>query len=126
MMDAHVVLGASARLVIPISAVFALVLLVNGAPGDGVGMRAGLMFSLAMVVHALVFGVAAAISAFPTWAARGTLASGAAIVSFAAASPNYRFSGQFLEAGLFATVVAATALVMAVMIGRAPALRDGG
>ncbi len=124
-MGTHVVLGASARWFIPISAVFALVLLANGAPGDGVGMRAGLAFSLAMAVHALVFGVAAANSALPAVAARWLLALGVGAVSFAAASPDSRLRGQIMEAGLFVAVIAATALVLTILIGRAPTLRDG-
>lgn len=123
-MEAHVVLGASARWLIPIGAVFALVLLANGSPGDGAGMRAGLAFSMAIAVHALVFGVEAAKSVLPLWAARGTLGIGVAVVSFAAASPQHGVKSQVMEVGLFAVVVASTALVIAILIGRAPMLRE--
>lgn len=123
-MEAHVVLAASARWFIPISTLVALVLLAGGAPGDGVGMRAGLTFTLAIAGHALVFGVAAAKAALPAWAARWALALGMALVSFAAASPNFQFSGQVMEAGLFAIVAAAAALILTVLIGRAPTLRE--
>lgn len=123
-METHAVLGASARWFIPLGTLVALVLLAGGAPGDGVGVRAGLTFALVMAAHALVFGVAAAKSALPAWAARTALALGVTAVSFAAANPDYAYSGQIMEAGLFAAVAAAAALVLTILIGRAPTLRD--
>ncbi|MEQ1618807.1 MAG: MnhB domain-containing protein [Terricaulis sp.] len=123
-MEAHVVLGASARWFIPFNTVFALVMLVNGSPGDGVGMRAGLTLALAMAAHGLVFGVEAAKSALPAWAARWALAVGVIAVSFAAMLPGHPIGGQVMEAGLFAMVAASAALVLTILIGRAPTLRD--
>lgn len=123
-MEAHVVVAASARWLVPLIALVAFSMLAAGAPGDGVGLRAGLMFALAIALHALVFGVAAAKAAFPAWAWRGVMALGAVAVFTAAAAPGERLSGQIMEAGLFATVVAAASLILTVLIGRAPTLRD--
>ncbi len=123
-MESHVVLAASARWFIPICTLVALTLLTSGSPGDGAGVRAGLTFALAIAAHALVFGVAAARVAFPAWAARSALGLGMGLVALSAASPNLQFGRQAMEVGLFATVAAAASLVLMILSGRAPTLRE--
>lgn len=120
---AHVVLGAAARTYGPLIALFALTLLVARAPGAGVGFIAGLAFGLAFVMHALVFGAAASRAAMPALALRALLAGGL-IASLVGAGTTPPFAPQLIEGGLFATTAAAAALIVLVLFGRAPTLRD--
>lgn len=121
---AHISLGAAARFYTPLIALFALSLLATRAPGAGVGFVAGLTTALALVVHVLVFGAGAARRAFPPTLARVVLVLGLVAAAIGAGLPGLRFAPQALEAGLFATTIAAAALVLAVLVGRVPALRD--
>lgn len=121
---AHISLGAAARFYTPLIALFAFSLLATRAPGAGVGFVAGLTAALALVVHVLVFGAGAARQAFPPTLARVVLVLGLVAAAVGAGLPGLRFAPQALEAGLFATTIAAAALVLAVLVGRVPALRD--
>ena len=120
----QIVLANAARLYAPIIALFALTLAVARAPGDGVGFIAGLMFALVAVVHALVFGAAAARVAFPPLAARLLLALGIAAASAGAGLPGWSYAPTAIEMGVFAVTVGAAVLVVIALFGRAPALRD--
>lgn len=123
--DAHVVLAASARLMIPVAALFALTVLAVGEPGAGVGMRAGLAFALALALHALVFGVSASRRGFAPAAARTMLALGALLVFAAAGAPGWSEATRLMELGLFGVVVSSVSLILTALMGRAPTLRDG-
>lgn len=120
----HIVLASAARLCAPLIALFALTLLVARAPGTGVGFTAGLAVALVLVLHALVFGAAAARAAFPAWVGRVVLVAGLVASIVAAGAPRWAFAPQVMEAGLFAATTAAGALIIAVLFGRAPTLRD--
>jgi multisubunit Na+/H+ antiporter MnhB subunit len=120
----HVVLRAAAKLHTPLIVLFAFSLLAVRAPGDGVGFIAGLGFALALVLHVIVFGAAGARAAFPTPLARVFLALGVIAALFGAGAPNFQYARQIVEAGLFLATVSALALVIAVLAGRAPTLRD--
>jgi multisubunit Na+/H+ antiporter MnhB subunit len=113
-----------ARFYTPLIVLFALSLLAVRAPAGGVGFVAGLAGALALVVHALVFGADAARKAVPPALARALLAVGLIAAAAGAGAPRWPFAPQVLEAGLFAVTVAAVSLVLAVLIGRAPTLRD--
>lgn len=118
------VAAASARLYTPILILFAAMLLAKGAPGGGVGFSAGLTFALALALHALVFGGQASRMAFPPFIARGLLALGALAAFVGAGLSNLALASQLIEAGLFVTTASAAALILTVLIGRAPILRD--
>lgn len=121
---AHVVIAAAARLYAPIILLFALTLFSARAPGEGVGFLAGLAFALAFALHALVFGADAARAALPPRLLRVILALGAGVALAAAGAPALSFAPQAIEAGTFAAVAAACALIVIVLFGRAPTLRD--
>lgn len=121
---AQIVLVEAARLHGPLLALFAFSLLALRAPGDGVGFVAGLAFALTLALHALVFGAAAARAAFPPTAMRLLLAAGVVIAMAGAALPGFRFAPLLVEGGLFAVTSAAANLIVAVVFGRAPTLRD--
>ncbi len=121
----HVIVAAASRFFAPLMALFALALLADAPPGGGVGFVAGLTFGLVLILHALTFGAAAARSAYPTPLARLTLALGVVAACVGAGAPGFAYAGQVIEAGAFAGTVGASALLLQVLFGRAPTLRDG-
>ncbi len=121
----HVVVAAAARLYAPLLGLFALTLFVTRAPGSGVGFLAGLVFGLALALHALAFGAGASRAAFPPSVAHTGLSAGVLTVLLGAASPGLGFAAQLAEAGLFLATGSAAALILAVLVGRAPTLPDG-
>jgi len=120
----HTVLASAARFCTPLIALFALTLFTARAPGTGIGFSAGLAFGLLLMLHALVFGAAAARAAFPPWIARAFVAGGVMASTVAAGAPGLAFAPQLMEGGLFAATAAAGALIIAVLFARAPTLRD--
>lgn len=121
---AHVVLRAAAKLHTPLIVLLALSLFVVRAPGGGVGLVAGLAFALALILHALVFGAAAARRAAPPMLARALVGLGLIAAVLGVAAPRLLYAPQIVEAGLFAVTAGALSLVIAVLVGRAPTLRD--
>lgn len=121
---ANTVLAAAARFYTPLMALFALTLLVLRPAGSGVGLIAGLAFLLVLILHALVFGAAAARTAAPPFLMRALSALGfiAAVVGWA--SPRLVFAREVIEAGLFVVTAAGGALAIGVLFGRAPTMRD--
>lgn len=124
MNGANVIVAAAQRFFTPLIALFAAVALLGGLPGDGVGFVAGLAFGLLLLLHALTFGAEAARRAFPAPLARLTLALGVAAVCVGAGLPRFTLAPQVIEAGAFGATVASAALVIHVLFGRAPTLRD--
>jgi Domain related to MnhB subunit of Na+/H+ antiporter len=120
----HIVLAAATRFYAPLIVLAALLLLVLRLPGEGVGFVAGMILGVALAVHLLVFGAAAARAALPPYLARVMLACGLALVVVSAALPRLAFAPQLGEAGVFITTASGIALILAVLVGRAPTLRD--
>ncbi len=124
MTGSNVIVAAAARFFTPLMALFASALLVGGPSGDGVGFVAGVAFALVLMLHALTFGAAAARVALPSPFARLILAAGVTATCVGAGLPGFVFAPQVIEAGAFAATVASAALVIHVLFGRAPTLRD--
>lgn len=118
------VIKEAARLFLPLAFLFALSLLATRAPGQGAGLIAGLGFALALMLHALIFGAGAARRAFPGVAARGALAGGVVLAALGAGFTHAPLAAEIAELGLFLAIVGAFGLVFAVLIGRAPTLRE--
>ena len=91
---------------------------------SGVGFVAGAAFAMLLILHLLVFGVDAFRAAFPASLARLCAAGGVVLAFAAAALPGLPWAGQAMEAGLCVTTIGALALVLTVLAGRAPTLRD--
>ena len=121
---AHSVLAAAARFYTPLIVLFALTLLLVRVPGQGVGFIAGLVFLMAFVAHALVFGAGAARAATPPPLVRALTAMGLAVAIAPALLPRMQFARELSEAGLFVLTAAGGALVIAVLFGRASTMRD--
>ncbi len=121
----HIVLAAAVRFYAPLIVLFAAMLLAMRPAGSGVGFIAGLGFILVVILHALLAGVDATRKATPGWAMRLLAALGAAGCVVAAVTPDLMFAHHFTEAGLFLLTSAGGALVVAVLFGRAPTMREG-
>jgi multisubunit Na+/H+ antiporter MnhB subunit len=120
----QIIMAAAARLHAPLILMFALSLFVTRAPGGGVGLLAGLAFALAFVLHALVFGAAASRGAFPPTLARLILAAGVGAALAGAGAPGLDYAPRLVEGGLFAATASGAALIVSVLFGRIPTLRD--
>lgn len=120
----HLVLGSALRFYAPLLVLFAFSLLAAWPVNSGVGFVAGLAFALLLTLHVLVFGAEAIRSAFPPFMARAAVSAGVIVTVLATALPGWRESGKAIEAGLFLATTGAMALILIVLAGRAPTLRD--
>lgn len=74
--DHHVVLRVTARMLIPLIALFAFYVQFHGDLGAGGGFQAGVILAVAVILHALVFGLREAMTAIPVTLVRGVAAIG--------------------------------------------------
>lgn len=68
--DQHVVLRVAAKLLIPLIALYAFYVQFHGDLGPGGGFQAGVILSVAVILHALVFGLRETARAIPAKAVR--------------------------------------------------------
>lgn len=68
--DHHVVLRVAAKLLIPLIALYAFYVQFHGDLGPGGGFQAGVILSVAVILHALVFGLGETVRAIPAKLAR--------------------------------------------------------
>lgn len=122
--SAHLVLTAALRFYAPLLVLFTLSVLLTWPANSGAGFVAGAAFGLLLVLHVLLFGADALERAFPAGLARLLCAAGVIIAFVAAALPRATGAAQAMEAGLCLTTIGALALILAVLTGRAPTLRD--
>lgn len=121
---AHILVVAATRFYLPLIVLFAIGLLVARPAGAGVGLTAGLVLGLAFALHLLAFGADAAARAFPPFFARLLVAFGMIATVAGAAMARAPYAGELVEAGLFVVTASGLALVLLVLAGRAPTLRD--
>lgn len=121
---AHIVLRAAARFYTPLVVLFALSLLASRPAGGGIGFISGVGAGLALALHMLVYGAATAGAAFPAPWARALLALGLLAVLIGAGAPSLPYAPHAVEMGLFVLMFSGTALILTVLVGRAPTLRD--
>lgn len=121
---AHILVVAATRFYLPLIVLFAVGLLVAKPAGAGVGLTAGLVLGLAFALHLLAFGAAAAARAFPPFLARLMLAFGMIATVAGAAISGAPYAVELAEAGLFVVTASGLALILLVLAGRAPTLRD--
>lgn len=74
--DHHVILRVVSKLAIPIIALYAFYVQFHGEYGPGGGFQAGVIFAVAIILYALLFGVPAALKAVPPGFTRGLAALG--------------------------------------------------
>lgn len=74
--DHHVILRVVSKWLIPIIALYAFYVQFHGDYGPGGGFQAGVIFAVAMILYALIFGVPAAMRAVPPVFTRSLAAIG--------------------------------------------------
>ena len=77
--DHHVVLRVIAKMLIPLIILFALYVQFHGDLGAGGGFQAGVIAAVAIILHALVFGLRETMAAIPPQAARAVAALGVVV-----------------------------------------------
>lgn len=68
--DRHLILRVVSKLFVPLIILFALYVQFHGDFGPGGGFQAGVLVAVAVVLHALIFGVSETEHAFPVGVAR--------------------------------------------------------
>lgn len=121
---AHEAVISAYRLYGPLIALFGGALLALREAGAGLGFLAGLAVALVLALHILVFGARAARAALPPLAMRALLGLGVCAALAGYGAPAWIYAAQLAEAGLFAATAAAASLILALLCGRAPTLRD--
>lgn len=94
--DHHVVLRSVAKLLIPIIALYAFYVQFHGDLGPGGGFQAGVILAVAVILHALIFGLADTMEAIPPELARAFAALGVLIYA-AVGVINLINGGNFLD-----------------------------
>ncbi len=74
--DHHVTLRVTAKLLIPLIALYALYVQFHGDLGAGGGFQAGVIMAVAIILHALVFGLRETMAAIPPRVARSIASLG--------------------------------------------------
>lgn len=121
---AHIGLQSAARAYTPLIALFAALLLATYPAGSGVGLIAAFAFAALHALHMIVFGAAASRAALPPMMSRALIVIGLLLCLAAMSSPLWRYAAQVGEAGLFLVGASGLALVLNVLVGRVPSLRD--
>ncbi len=117
--ERHLLLRASARGITPVIVLAALYL----ALATGNGLAGGALGALAFVLHAVVYGAAATLRAFPPMAQRIAMAAGVVLIVVGAfLAPPWR---PTLELGLCICAAAAFAMAFCAVAARAHELRGG-
>lgn len=144
-MSPHVVLRVVTKLLIPLIVVYGFYVHFHGEYSPGGGFQAGVILASAVIVYALIFGVEAAKTAVPPWAARIGMALGAFIFA-AVGFVTVVLGGEFLNytvlhpdvahatgqhIGIIAVEIGVVTSVTSVMIaifyafaGRTPDIKD--
>ena len=68
--DHHVILRVVSKGLIPLIVLYALYVQFHGDFGPGGGFQAGIILAVAIIVHALIFGVPETLKAVPAFVAR--------------------------------------------------------
>jgi len=74
--DHHVILRVTAKMLIPVIALYAFYVQFHGDYGPGGGFQAGVILAVAVILHSLIFGIPASLQAVPAVFARWLAASG--------------------------------------------------
>jgi hypothetical protein len=121
---AHIGLQAGARAYTPLIALLAALLAATYPAGSGVGLFAGLAFAALHALHMIVYGARASRRALPPMISRAAFAVGLLVCLAATGAAAWPYAARVGEVGLFLVAASGFALVMNVVVGRAPSLRD--
>lgn len=121
---AHIGLHLAARTYTPLLALFGAVLAATSPAGSGIGLTAGAVFAALHVLHVIVYGAGASRIAAPPMLLRCLVVLGLLACLAAIGAPGWRLAQQMGEVGLFLISGAGFALVVNVLVARAPSLRE--
>lgn len=100
-MNPHVILRVTAKMLIPLIALFAFYVHFHGDYGPGGGFQAGVIFAAAIILYALVFGMEAAKAAIPPSWVRIGMSLGVLIYGGTGVA-TWLLGGNFLDYTQFA------------------------
>ncbi|MDH5750780.1 MAG: Na(+)/H(+) antiporter subunit B [Rhodospirillales bacterium] len=95
------ILRVTSKLLIPLILLFALYVQFHGDYGPGGGFQAGVIFSSAFILYALIFGIDNARKVFPMWLLRFLLAAGVLIYAGVGVA-SLILGGNFLDYSVLA------------------------
>ena len=101
MHDPHVILKVISKLLVPFIALFAFYVQFHGDFGPGGGFQAGVILASAVILYALIFGLAAAKKAFPPSWVRIGMSSGVLLYGGTGVL-TWILGGDFLSYGVLA------------------------
>ena len=94
--DHHVILRVVAKLLIPMITLYAFYVHFHGEYSPGGGFQAGVIFAVAIILYALIFGITSALKLVPPLFSRGLAAAG--VLLYAGVGVWALFSGgMYLE-----------------------------
>ena len=94
--DHHTVLRVTAKLLIPLMSIYAFYVQFHGDLSPGGGFQAGVIMAVAIILHALVFGLHDTMEAIPPQLTRGIAASGVLLYAGIGLA-NLINGGRFLD-----------------------------
>jgi multicomponent Na+:H+ antiporter subunit B len=100
-MNPHVILRVTAKLLIPLIALFGFYVQFHGDYGPGGGFQAGVILAASVILYALIFGVAAAKVAVPPSWVRVGMTLGVLIYGGTGVA-TWFLGGRFLDYTVFA------------------------
>jgi len=100
-MNPHVILRVTAKLLIPLIAIFAFYVHFHGDYGPGGGFQAGVILAAAIILYALVFGMRAVKAAIPPSWVRIGMSLGVLLYGGTGVA-TWMLGGNFLEYNEFA------------------------
>lgn len=100
-MNSHLILRVTAKLLIPLIALFAFYVQFHGDYGPGGGFQAGVILAASVILYALIFGIAAAKEALPpSWIRIGMTLG--VILYGGTGVATWILGGNFLDYTIFA------------------------
>ena len=94
--DQHLILRVIAKGLLPLILMYAFYVQFHGETGAGGAFQAGIVIAAALILYALVFGLAEAMRAVPAWFARALAAAGVLLYGGVGIWAMVQ-GGQFLE-----------------------------
>jgi multicomponent Na+:H+ antiporter subunit B len=101
MMQRHPILRATAKLLIAPIMLFALYVQFHGDYGPGGGFQAGVIFAVAFILYALIFGVENARRVAPSWVLRVMISLGVLLYGGTGVASMF-LGGAFLDYNVLA------------------------
>ncbi len=100
-MSDQIILRVATKIIVPTILLYALYVQFHGDYGPGGGFQAGVIFSAAFILYALVFGLRRTHRVLPTWVVRGCASAGVLLYGGVGLA-SMVMGGAFLDYGVLA------------------------